>query len=81
MSISFYQQTDRSENLFLYNWNQNIWDCKMLSLLWTVVGLMIIAALLGFTGVVASLKSVAWFLIVGSLVLAVISFFTGRRVL
>jgi uncharacterized membrane protein YtjA (UPF0391 family) len=53
----------------------------MLSLLWTVVGLMIIAALLGFTGVVASLKSVAWFLIVGSLVLAVISFFTGRRVL
>jgi uncharacterized membrane protein YtjA (UPF0391 family) len=53
----------------------------MLSLLWTVVGLMIIAALLGFTGVVASLKSVAWFLIVASLVLAVFSFFTGRRVL
>lgn len=55
-------------------------DLNMLSLLWTVVGLMIVAALLGFTGVVASLKSVAWFLIVASLVLAVFSFFTGRRV-
>jgi uncharacterized membrane protein YtjA (UPF0391 family) len=50
----------------------------MLSLLWSVVVFMIIAALLGFTGVVASLKSVAWFLIVASVVLAVFSFFTGR---
>lgn len=50
----------------------------MLSLLWTVVVFMIIAALLGFTGVVASLKSIAWFLIVASVVLAVFSFFTGR---
>jgi len=52
----------------------------MLSLLWTVVGLMIFAALLGLTGVVASLKSIAWFLIVGSIILAVFSFITGRRV-
>jgi uncharacterized membrane protein YtjA (UPF0391 family) len=51
----------------------------MLSLLWTVVVFMIIAALLGFSGVVASLESIAWFLIVASVVLAVFSFFTGRR--
>jgi len=52
----------------------------MISLLWSVVGLMIIAAILGFSGVVASLKSIAWFLIVASLVLAVFSFITGRRI-
>jgi uncharacterized membrane protein YtjA (UPF0391 family) len=50
----------------------------MLSLLWTVVVLMVIAAVLGFSGVVASLQSIAWFLIVASLVLAVFGFFTGR---
>ncbi|WP_287128441.1 DUF1328 domain-containing protein [Candidatus Cyanaurora vandensis] len=51
----------------------------MLSLLWTVVVLMIIAALLGLGGVVSALKSVAWFLIVGALVLAAFTFITGRR--
>ncbi|AGY57019.1 DUF1328 family protein [Gloeobacter kilaueensis] len=50
----------------------------MLNLLWTVVVLMIIAALLGFGGVVAALKSVAWFLIVGAVILAVVGFVTGR---
>jgi uncharacterized membrane protein YtjA (UPF0391 family) len=52
----------------------------MLNLLWAVIVLMVIAALLGFGGVVASLKSVAWFLIVGAVVLAVVGFITGRRV-
>ncbi|BAC90581.1 gsr2640 [Gloeobacter violaceus PCC 7421] len=53
----------------------------MLNLLWLVVVLMVIAALLGFGGVVSSLQSVAWFLIVAAVVLAVVGFVTGRRAL
>ena len=52
----------------------------MLNLLWTVVVLMVVAALLGFGGVVSALQSVAWFLIVGAFVLALLGFISGRRV-
>ncbi|MBC8120739.1 MAG: DUF1328 domain-containing protein [Gemmatimonadaceae bacterium] len=52
----------------------------MLNLLWTVVVLMIVAALLGFGGVVAALGDVAWFLVIAAVVFAVLALFTGRRV-
>jgi hypothetical protein len=50
----------------------------MLGLLCTVVALMMMAAFLGFTGAVASPESMAWFLIVTSLVLVAFGFFTDR---